>query len=149
MPKFFLKQNADRCNQTQSISKTVCALHFVKVWSLMRRGPLFSLTPFQFCLRLASVVKIHEYSQGNEKALRKLFSSHYHPPRLTSVLHLHHSFYFAYPSVTPHTTFHLPHFSSPLSFFFNPPSSQSLHEILWLSSEICLHTHIVAVVCGW
>lgn len=70
MPKFFLKQNADGCNQTQSISKIVCALHFVKVWSLMKRGPLFSLTPFQFCLRLASVVKIHEYSQENEKALR-------------------------------------------------------------------------------
>lgn len=72
----------------------------------------------------------------NEKTLRRLFTSHYHPLRLTSVLHLHHTFYSAYP-----LSFFIPPSSSSFSRFFSAPSSHcsfpqrsaSTH-ILWLQN---------------
>lgn len=54
----------------------------------------------------------------NEKTLSRLFTSHYHPLCLTSVLHLHHTFYSAYP-----LSFFIPPSSSSFSRFFSAPSS--------------------------
>lgn len=97
-------------------------------------GACFPLIPFQFCLLLASVVKIHEYAKENEKTLHKLFSSHYHPLRLTSVLYLHHTFYFC------HSSYHLPHFF--LTFFTLRPLSLHLYMRFCGSPQrsVCAHT---------
>lgn len=83
----------------------------------------------------------HEYARENEKTLRKLFSSHYHPLRLTSVLHLHHTFCSTYPSVILHTASLLTYFSHLFSlphYSFSPLFTWESVEIL---RGLSAHTH--------